>query len=66
MAVAASMWEDDGEHTDVQVLGCEAVGYLAYGCATLFACLIVYLRKQISLAMAIVKASQASRFQAES
>ncbi|CAN0423665.1 unnamed protein product [Ascophyllum nodosum] len=53
----ASMWEDDGEHTDVQVLGCEAVGYLAYGCATLFACLIVYLRKQISLAMAIVKES---------
>lgn len=58
--VAASTWEDDGEHTDAQVLGCKAVGYLSYGCSFLFACLILFLRKQIALANGVVKVNPAA------
>ncbi|CAM9571680.1 unnamed protein product [Ectocarpus sp. 6 AP-2014] len=50
-------WEGDGEHTDTQVMGSRVTGYLAYGCAFLFLCLIVFLRKQIALANGIIKES---------
>lgn len=51
----AEDWEGDGEHTDTQVMGSRVTGYLAYGCAFLFLCLIVFLRKQIALANGIIK-----------
>eukprot|EP00903_Cladosiphon_okamuranus_P016544 g15262.t1 len=50
-------WEGDGEHTDTQVLGAKVTGYMAYGCAFLFVCLVVFLRKQIALANGIIKES---------
>lgn len=55
--VTAEDWDDDGEHTDNQVLGCQVLGYISYACSFLFACLILFLRKQITLANGIVKAS---------
>lgn len=51
----AAEWDGDGEHTDTQVMGSLATGYLSYGCSFLFVCLVIFLRKQISLANGIVK-----------
>ncbi|CAM9251312.1 unnamed protein product, partial [Choristocarpus tenellus] len=53
----ASNWTDDGEHTTLQIISCKALGYIAFAGSFLFACLVIFLRKQINLATCIVKES---------
>lgn len=58
----AGDWEGDGEHTDTQVMGSKVMGYIALACAALFACLVVFLRKQIALANGIIKVTNMISF----
>ncbi|CAN0003068.1 unnamed protein product, partial [Discosporangium mesarthrocarpum] len=61
----ATTWESDGEHTTTQANGCRALGYISLVCGFLFFCLVLSLRKQITLASGIVKASSLDAMCAE-
>lgn len=55
----AKSWANDGVHSDPEVLTMKIFAYFGWGVCGLYFCLIVVLRKRLSLAIGVVK--QASR-----